>query len=61
MKNPYLTSQVNSLEATLKIFISGCELSVTKDDGKMDREEARALRRLRAATDRYLKVLEKYK
>ncbi len=57
--NTYLKSQINNMKSSVKIFMSGCELAVMQDDGQIDRKEQRMLNRLRKASERYQKALDK--
>ncbi len=57
--NTYLKSQINNMTSSVKIFMSGCELAVMQDDGRIDRKEQRILNRLRKASERYQKALDR--
>lgn len=44
-----------------KVFVQSCEMAALKDDGKISREEAKLLNKIRTATEKFCKELEKIK
>lgn len=58
MNNPHFSTQIENMKLMLKTFEQSCALAARKDDGEIDREEARALRTIRRATARYLRALD---
>ena len=59
--NTYMKAQIDNMISTLKIFQSSCELSATKDDGQIDKDEAKALKTINKATERFIKEIESLK
>ncbi|WP_295343313.1 hypothetical protein [uncultured Prevotella sp.] len=44
-----------------KTFGQSCELAATKDDGKISKDEAKQLKRIKAAVEMFCKELDKVK
>lgn len=61
MKNVFLQSEILNMRLIMKGFQQRCEIAATKDDGKVDKEEEKVLKRINAATERFLKELSKIK
>ena len=55
--NYYLKSQVNNMTIMTKAFNDGCHLAVTQNDGSIDKEEAKALKKIDEATQRFIKEI----
>ncbi|MBQ9328006.1 MAG: hypothetical protein IJ225_05675 [Solobacterium sp.] len=56
--NSFLNAQINNMINTLQVFLTGCELAAKQDDGKIDRSEEKTLKKVRKATEDYIKVLK---
>lgn len=59
VKNNYLKMQIQNQIFAVDNFISICTMSALKDDGKIDSEEAKLLKKLEKLTDEYKKGLNK--
>ncbi len=57
--NLYIQMQIKNMISSLDLFLNGCRMASTKDDGIIDREEARLLKKIENATDIYRRELEK--
>lgn len=57
--NPYIDVQIINIKNALKNFEYSCEQAATKDDGKIDKEEEKTLKKIHSATQRFLNELEK--
>ena len=59
--NPYIEAQIFNIQSMTKVFIQSCEMAATKDDGKISKEEAKQLGKIRAAAEKFCRDLEKIK
>lgn len=59
--NHYIYAQILNMQAMAKTFEQSCELAATKDDGKISKDEAKQLKRIRAAVETFCKELDKVK
>lgn len=59
--NPYIAAQIFNIQSMAKVFVQSCEMAALKDDGKISREEAKQLNKIRTATEKFCKELEKIK
>ena len=59
--NPYIAAQMFNIQSMAKVFVQSCEMAALKDDGKISREEAKQLNKIRTATEKFCKELEKIK
>ncbi len=59
MRNAFLALELANMKIAANAFRQRCEAAALKDDGKIDEEEARILKKVNAATDKFLKELEK--
>lgn len=59
MKNQFMRIHVRNMKTSLESFKLGLKLSATQDDGIIDAEEKRDMKRLEKAADKFLKELEK--
>lgn len=59
--NAYIHAQIMQMQAMAKTFGQSCEMAAMKDDGKIDREEAKQLKRIKAAVENFCKELDKAK
>lgn len=56
--NGYIKAQVNNMVAMLKTFDKACELAAMQDDGITTREEAKQIKKIKAASQQFKKSLE---
>lgn len=59
--NNYIYAQIVNIQTMVKTFEQACELAALKDDGQISREEAKQLKRIKAAAQQFHKELEKVK
>lgn len=59
--NTYIHAQIMNMQSMSKAFVQSCEMAAMKDDGKISQEEAKQLKRIKAATDAFCKALDKAK
>ncbi len=59
IKNNYLKMQIQNQILAADNFVSICTMSALKDDGKIDSDEAKLLKKLEKLTDEYKKGLNK--
>lgn len=59
MKNQFMRIHIRNMKTSLQSFKLGLQLSATQDDGVIDREEKRDMKRLEKAADKFMEELEK--
>lgn len=59
--NSYIYAQIINMQTMVKAFEQACEIAAAKDDGKVGRDEAKQLKRIKAAAQQFHKELEKIK
>lgn len=59
--NSYIHAQILNMQALCRTFEQSCTLGAKADDGKINKNEERQLKQIKAATQRFLKELEKIK
>lgn len=59
--NSYLQAQITTIITTVKSMQATCQLTALKDDGKIDHEEAKVLKKISTATEKYIRELQKIK
>lgn len=57
--NYHIDAQILNMKAMAKTFEQSCRMAATKDDGKIDPEEEKILKRISAATQKFIKELDK--
>ena len=58
MKNPYMNAQVQNMLSITESFKQSLKIAAMQDDSKIDRSEARMLRKLEAEADKFARVLK---
>ena len=61
MKNKVMETQINTQQLSVATFRQSLEIYATKDDGVIDKEEAKIIRKVTKACLRFEKTLEKVK
>lgn len=56
--NTYIDAQIANIIAMVKTFEHSCIMAATKDDGRINREEGKELKKIKSATSRFIKDLE---
>mgnify|MGYP004630272755 FL=1 len=59
--NHYIHAQILNMQAMTKTFLQSCEMAATKDDGQISKDEAKQLKKIKAATEQFCKELERIK
>ena len=59
--NSYIEAHITNGIAMVKTFEQSCKMAATKSDGHIDKAERKKLKRVSAATNRFIKQLEKIK
>ena len=59
--NNYMKAQINQITTTAKLFKDACRIAAIKDDGRIDKKEAKELKKLEAATDKFIKEINSIK
>lgn len=59
--NQYIESQITNMIVMAKTFCQSCKMAAVKDDGAIDRQEEKILKKINAATARYIKELQNLK
>lgn len=59
--NIFIKSQIMNMTTMTKTFVDGCKMAALQDDGKTSKEEARQLKEIEKAAERFIKDLEKIK
>ena len=57
----YIEAQIFNMKNMTKTFEQSCKMAAIKNDGKIDRDEERILKKINAATQRFLRDLENIK
>lgn len=55
--NYYLKSQIQNMITMTKAFEDACKLAVLQNDGEIDKNEAKALKKIDAAAQRFIKEI----
>ena len=56
--NLFLKSQIDNMIQTLQAFETGCEMAARQDDGKIDKKEEAALKKLKKGVKDFTAVLK---
>lgn len=59
--NTYIEMQIRNMTMMVKTFEQSCQMAATKDDGKVDKAEEKAIKKINAACQRFIKELEAIK
>ena len=59
VNNTYLRTQIQSRIPAAENFLSICRISAMKDDGRLDKDERKAIKNLEKITNNYQKELRK--
>lgn len=59
--NTYIEAQIMNMKAMVKTFESSCKMAALKNDGSIDRNEERQLKKISAASAKFIKELESIK
>ena len=59
--NTYIQAQIMNMVTMAKTFNQSCKMAALKDDGTIDREETKVLKKIEASTTKFIKELEALK
>lgn len=59
--NAFMKNQIANITTMTKSFVQGCKMATIQDDGSTSKEEAKQLKEIEKAADRFIKELEKIK
>lgn len=57
--NDYLKAQITNMKTMAETFKHSCYMTALKNDGTVDRDEEKYIKKINAVTDRYIQDLEK--
>ena len=57
--NTHIDAQIVNMLAIVKTFEQSCNLAAMQNDGRVDKSEEKMLKKLNAATQRFMRDLEK--
>lgn len=57
--NAFMKGQIVNIISMVKVFKNSCKMAALKDDGVMNREEEKQMKKINEAADRFIKELEK--
>ncbi len=59
--NQYIEAQIVNMKAMVKTFEASCKMAALKNDGEIDKAEEKQLKKISAASVRFIKELEAIK
>jgi len=59
--NYHISSQITNMISIAQAFVAGCKMAAMQDDGHIDGAEAKQLKSLTDATERFIHELQKAK
>lgn len=59
--NTYIEAQIMNMKTMVKTFEAGCRMAALKNDGTIDRDEEKQLKKISAASAKFIKELENIK
>lgn len=59
--NEYIHAQIMNMVTIAKTFTHSCQMAATKNDGTIDKIEEKQLKKINAATQKFIKELESIK
>lgn len=59
--NTYIDAQILNMTTMVKTFEASCKMAAMKNDGRIDRDEERILKKISAASQKFIKELENIK
>ncbi len=57
--NYHIDAQIVNIKSIVRTFEQSCRMAATKDDGRIDASEEKVLKKISAATQRFIKELDK--
>ena len=59
--NDYITAQITNMQTMVKTFEHSCKMAAMKNDGQTDKNEKKTIKKIEAASKRFISDLEKLK
>lgn len=59
--NYYINAQIMNMTTMVKTFEQSCKMAALKNDGTIDKEEEKQLKKISQASQRFIKELESIK
>lgn len=59
--NSYIEAQIMNMKIMTKTFEQSCRMAAMKNDGQIDKAEEKTLKKISAATQKFIKELESLK
>lgn len=59
--NDYLEAQIKNMVIIVKTFENSCRMAALKNDGQIDRTEARQLKKIQNASEKFISRLQSIK
>lgn len=59
MNNEHITAQILNMKIILRTFEESCKMAAIKNDGYINKEEEKILKKISAATSKYANELDK--
>ena len=56
--NTYIEAQIINMKAMVKTFEASCKMAALKNDGTIDKMEEKQLKKISAASQKFIKELE---
>lgn len=55
--NHYIKSQTENMITMTKAYTNGCRMAAMQNDGQIDKDEAKALKKIEAAAQKFIKEI----
>ena len=59
--NEYIKAQIMNMTTIVRTFAHSCQMAAQKNDGKIDAEEEKQLKKINKASENFIKQLNKIK
>jgi len=59
--NDYINAQIVNMITFVKTFERSCQMAATENDGHINKDEAKQLKKINTAAEHFIKELEKIK
>lgn len=59
--NYFIDSQITNMSTMAKTFVASCEMAARREDGRVSREEEKRIKKIKAATEKFIKEIESAK
>lgn len=59
--NDYIEAQIKNMVAIVRTFENSCQMAALKNDGRIDDAEARQLKKINAASEKFIAKLQSIK